>query len=73
MNDLTSPDASCLAPALNHSRYLERLFNHHPQLREETARRIDQPFSRAEMLAYFPANVGSDDALKKCLRHLRQA
>lgn len=73
MTDLTPHIASILAPALAHSRYLERLFTRHPQLAEATAQAIDRPFSRADMLEYLPAQQQSDDELKNRLRILRQA
>ncbi|GAB3247490.1 bifunctional [glutamate--ammonia ligase]-adenylyl-L-tyrosine phosphorylase/[glutamate--ammonia-ligase] adenylyltransferase [Chitinimonas naiadis] len=61
-----------LAPAVRHSRYLQRLFSAQAGLQSSTEAQIDQPFSRAAMEAMLPA--GADDAtLKTALRKLRQA
>ncbi len=73
MTLLTPETASTLAPALAHSRYLERVFTRHPGLGEETARLIDQPFSRDDMLARLPVTPLTDEQLKSSLRQLRQA
>ncbi|QNM94760.1 bifunctional [glutamate--ammonia ligase]-adenylyl-L-tyrosine phosphorylase/[glutamate--ammonia-ligase] adenylyltransferase [Chitinimonas koreensis] len=63
---------SRLAPALPHSRYLQRLFNAQPALQAATEAALDRPFARAEMEAMLP--LGADDAaLKPALRKLRQA
>lgn len=73
MTELTPSTASLLAPALAHSRYLERIFTRHPELGEETARHIDTPFMREEMLSRLSTATQNDDELKSSLRHLRQA
>ena len=61
-----------LNPAIQHSRYLQRLFSAKPALAAETAERIDQPFSRDEMEALLPASL-DEAALKAQLRTVRQA
>ncbi|AOY01751.1 bifunctional [glutamate--ammonia ligase]-adenylyl-L-tyrosine phosphorylase/[glutamate--ammonia-ligase] adenylyltransferase [Jeongeupia sp. USM3] len=62
-----------LAPALAHSRYLQRLFTRHPELAAETAAHLYQPFTRAEMSLRLLGDVGDDAAFKRRLRRLRQA
>ncbi|WP_051710514.1 bifunctional [glutamate--ammonia ligase]-adenylyl-L-tyrosine phosphorylase/[glutamate--ammonia-ligase] adenylyltransferase [Andreprevotia chitinilytica] len=63
-----------LAAALAHSRYLERLFNRHPQLAEETSTHLHQPFARSEMELRLLKQPASDEAtFKRQLRGLRQA
>ena len=73
MTDFTPKTAEQIAPALAHSRYLERLFTRRPEMAEETAVHIDEPFSRAAMAMHLPVDIVSDDELKRALRHLRQA
>ncbi len=61
-----------LAPAISHSRYLQRLFAAQPALQADTLARLDTPFDRSAMQAMLP--MGADDAtLKPALRKLRQA
>ncbi|SFM93795.1 glutamate-ammonia-ligase adenylyltransferase [Formivibrio citricus] len=73
MTELTPDTARLLAPALAHSRYLERLFTRHPELAEETATQIETPFLKDEMLARLPTAACSDEEFKVHLRRLRQA
>lgn len=73
MTELTPQIATLLAPALGHSRYLSRVFTHHPALAIETAQQIEAPILREEMLARLPDVPQSDDELKRSLRLLRQA
>lgn len=73
MTELTSHTAQLLAPALAHSRYLARIFTRRPELAEETARQIDTPMFKNEMLACLPIEPCSDDEFKSNLRQLRQA
>ncbi|MDR3412164.1 MAG: bifunctional [glutamate--ammonia ligase]-adenylyl-L-tyrosine phosphorylase/[glutamate--ammonia-ligase] adenylyltransferase [Formivibrio sp.] len=73
MTELTPQTTSLLQPALAHSRYLERVFTHHPALAEETAEQIDLPFYRADMLARLAEPYPTDHDLKRALRLLRQA
>ncbi|BCL74505.1 glutamate-ammonia-ligase adenylyltransferase [Jeongeupia sp. HS-3] len=66
--------SSTLAPALAHSRYLQRLFTRHPALGDETAEHLYQPFTRAEMSLRLLNAIGDDEAtFKRRLRRLRQA
>ncbi|GHD55698.1 bifunctional [glutamate--ammonia ligase]-adenylyl-L-tyrosine phosphorylase/[glutamate--ammonia-ligase] adenylyltransferase [Jeongeupia chitinilytica] len=66
--------SSTLAPALAHSRYLQRLFTRHPDLADETATHLYQPFSRAEMsLRLLNAPADDEAGFKRTLRRLRQA
>jgi len=73
MTEFTPNTAALLAPALAHSRYLARIFTRRPEMAEETATLIEQPFLRAEMLARLPDGLQSDDEFKIALRQLRQA
>lgn len=72
MTELTPATTRLLSPALNHSRYLARLFNRRPQLAEETAARIEIPMTCEEMQSLLPTGACSDDEFKLQLRLLRQ-
>lgn len=61
-----------LAPALAHSRYLQRLFVLRPELHAQTLAQLEQPFLRAEMAAMLNSK-GSEAELRLQLRRLRQA
>ncbi|SMC24696.1 glutamate-ammonia-ligase adenylyltransferase [Andreprevotia lacus DSM 23236] len=71
MNELST---ASLAPALAHSRYLERLFLCNPALAEETAANLYKPFARSEMELRLLKQPATDDAtFRRQLRQLRQA
>jgi glutamate-ammonia-ligase adenylyltransferase len=61
-----------LAPAIEHSRYLQRLFAARPALRDDTLTSLAQPFSKAEMQAAL-AHETDEVQLRSALRQLRQA
>ncbi|QDQ28385.1 bifunctional [glutamate--ammonia ligase]-adenylyl-L-tyrosine phosphorylase/[glutamate--ammonia-ligase] adenylyltransferase [Chitinimonas arctica] len=65
---MTSP----LAPAIAHSRYLQRLFAAQPALQTDTEAQLQQPFGREAMQAMLPPDA-DDAVLKPALRKLRQA
>lgn len=58
--------------ALQHSRYLQRLFAAQPELQAATEAQLQQPFSRAEMEAALDPAL-DEAGLKIALRKLRQA
>ncbi|MDK2126102.1 bifunctional [glutamate--ammonia ligase]-adenylyl-L-tyrosine phosphorylase/[glutamate--ammonia-ligase] adenylyltransferase [Parachitinimonas caeni] len=63
-----------LAPALAHSRYLQRLFAQNPTLADTTLSQMSRPFLRAEMDEWLSQRPSQDEAgLKVSLRLLRQA
>ncbi|WP_449252241.1 bifunctional [glutamate--ammonia ligase]-adenylyl-L-tyrosine phosphorylase/[glutamate--ammonia-ligase] adenylyltransferase [Chitinimonas lacunae] len=62
-----------LQAALDHSRYLQRLFTQQPALALATEDRLDLPFTRQEMEAALPDPSSDDEAaLAIALRRLRQ-
>ncbi|WP_283150279.1 bifunctional [glutamate--ammonia ligase]-adenylyl-L-tyrosine phosphorylase/[glutamate--ammonia-ligase] adenylyltransferase [Silvimonas soli] len=63
---------SSLAPAVNHSRYLQRLFTRYPELEAQTAAALDKPFSRDEMLTALATCAEQDETTaSRTLRLLR--
>ncbi|MBB5192676.1 glutamate-ammonia-ligase adenylyltransferase [Silvimonas terrae] len=63
---------STLAPAIEHSRFLQRLFTRYNTLEAETAAALQQPFSRAQMQSALADCINQDeDAAKRTLRLLR--
>ncbi|KAF0814399.1 Bifunctional glutamine synthetase adenylyltransferase/adenylyl-removing enzyme [Andreprevotia sp. IGB-42] len=66
--------STSLAPALAHSRYLERLFLRDPALADETAAHLYHPFARSEMELRLLKHPAADEAtFRRQLRTLRQA
>ncbi|WP_148716806.1 bifunctional [glutamate--ammonia ligase]-adenylyl-L-tyrosine phosphorylase/[glutamate--ammonia-ligase] adenylyltransferase [Chitinolyticbacter meiyuanensis] len=62
-----------LAPALAHSRYLERLFQRAPALADATAAQLDTPFLADEMHAWLAPPAEDEAGFMRQLRQLRQA
>ncbi|GGP23345.1 bifunctional [glutamate--ammonia ligase]-adenylyl-L-tyrosine phosphorylase/[glutamate--ammonia-ligase] adenylyltransferase [Silvimonas iriomotensis] len=61
-----------LAPAVEHSRFLQRLFTRYSGLEAETAAALQQPFSRADMQAFVAECASQDEeTAKRTLRLLR--
>ncbi len=59
--------------ALAHSRYVRRLLEAEPTLRDELAASLAQPWDRAAMLAFLDQHPASDEPeLKRALRGLRK-
>ncbi|HSC81849.1 MAG TPA: bifunctional [glutamate--ammonia ligase]-adenylyl-L-tyrosine phosphorylase/[glutamate--ammonia-ligase] adenylyltransferase [Chitinolyticbacter sp.] len=70
MTDAVTP--STLAPALAHSRYLERLFQRAPELAVSTTTQCDTPLLADEMRAWLAAPAEDEAGFMRQLRQLRQ-